>query len=63
MSKASKEVKARIDALTDEQLERKVDNLRADIPKLQEELDYASRALRDRRKAALQRGIDEARRR
>lgn len=40
---------------------RKVDNLRTDIPKLQEELDYATRTLRDRRKAALQRRIDEAR--
>lgn len=61
MSKASKEIKARIDALTDEQLERKVDNLRSTIPDLQEELDYASRALRDRRKAALQRKINDAR--
>lgn len=59
--KASKEVRARIDALTDEQLARKVDNLRADIPKLQEELDYATRALRERRKTALQRKIDESR--
>lgn len=61
MSKASKEVRARIDALTDEQLARKVDNLRADIPKLQEELDYAARTLRDRRKNALQRSINETR--
>jgi hypothetical protein len=61
VSKASKEIKARIDALTDEQLERKVDNLRSTIPDLQEELDYASRALRDRRKAALQRKINDAR--
>lgn len=61
MSKASKEIKARIDALTDEQVERKVDNLRATIPQLQEELDYASRALRERRKAALRRSIDETR--
>lgn len=61
MAKASKEVRARIDALTDDQLVRKVDNLRTDIPKLQEELDYATRTLRDRRKAALQRRIDEAR--
>lgn len=61
MSKASKEIKARIDALTDEQLERKVNNLRSDIPKLQEELDYASRTLRDRRKAALRKKINDAR--
>lgn len=61
MSKASKEIKARIDALTDDQVERKVENLRATIPQLQEELDYASRTLRDRRKAALQRKVNETR--
>jgi len=61
VSKASKEIKARIDALTDEQLERKVDNLRSTIPDLQEELDYAARTLRDRRKAALQKKINDAR--
>lgn len=61
MSKVSKEVKVRIDSFSDEQVERKVEHLRKTIPELQEELDYASRSLRDRRKLALQKKVDEAR--
>lgn len=60
MSKVSKEIKLRIDQLNDEQLDRKVDHLRKVIPELNEELDYAARIQRDRRKAAQKAALEEA---
>lgn len=60
MAKVSKEIRSRIDSLDEEQLERKVTHLRETIPQLQEELEYASRLWRDKRKAALQRKIDDS---
>ena len=61
MSRASKEIRRRIDQLTDEQLERKVKDLRETIPALQEELDYAARMLRDRRNRRLYEAAARAR--
>lgn len=62
MAKVDKDVKVRVDALTDEQLDRKVDHLRQTIPALNTELDYAARVQKDRRRASLQAKIDEAKR-
>lgn len=53
MPRVDKEIKARVDALNDEQLERKVKDLRGTITLLNEEVDYAARTLRDRRNRAL----------
>lgn len=62
MSKVDHETKARIDAFTDEQLERKVDQLKHTIPQLNAELDYAARLQRDRRHAAARKVLEDARR-
>lgn len=56
-----KALKAKFDALNDEQLARKVDELKQTIPALNEQLDYAARMLRDRRAAAAKKAIDDAR--
>lgn len=58
-----KALKARFDALNDDQLARKVVELKQTIPQLNEQLDYASRMLRDRRAAAAKKAIDDARKR
>lgn len=61
MSKVDKEVRARIDQLSDEQLDRKVKGLRETIATLNVELDYAARSLRDRRAAAFKAAQKRAR--
>lgn len=58
-----KALKARFDTLDDEQLARKVAELKQTIPALNEQLDYANRMLRDRRAAAAKKAIDDARKR
>lgn len=62
MAKVDSGLKARFDALTDEQLDRKVQELKQTIPDLNAQLDYAARMQRDRRAAALRKAIDDARR-
>lgn len=62
MSKVDHDTKARIDAFTDEQLAKKVDQLKHIIPQLNAELDYAARVQRDRRHAAARKALDDARR-
>lgn len=62
MAKIDKDLKARFDALTDEQLERKVDELKQTIPDLNEQLDYTNRMLKVRRKDAIKKAIDDSRR-
>lgn len=61
MAKLESALKAKFDALTDEQLGRKVDELKQTIPHLNEQLDYAARMLRDRRAAAARKALDNAR--
>lgn len=58
-----KVLKSRFDSLDDEQLARKVAELKQTIPALNEQLDYANRMLRDRRAAAAKKAIDDARKR
>lgn len=62
MAKLSKELKIRFDLLNDEQLERKVDELKQTIPELMEQLDYTNRMLKVRRKDAIKKAIDDSRR-
>lgn len=61
MAKLDNTLKAKFDALNDEQLARKVDELKQTIPNLNEQLDYAARMLRDRRAAAARKALDDAR--
>lgn len=61
MAKLDNTLKAKFDALNDEQLARKVDELKQTIPSLNEQLDYAARMLRDRRAAAARKAVDDAR--
>ncbi len=53
MPRIDKDVKARVDVLSVDQLERKVKDLRETITLLNEEVDYAARILRDKRNRAL----------
>lgn len=62
MAKIDKDLKIKIDALTDEQLERKVEELKQTIPDLNVQLDYTARLLRDRRQIAYKKAIDDVRR-
>lgn len=59
MSRASNEFKRLVDSLDDRQLERKLKSMREACAKLQGEVDYASRILRNRRKAALRVGRND----
>lgn len=59
MSKVSHEFKSLVSYLDDSQLERKVKGMREACAKMQEEVDFASRELRNRRKVALKRARDE----
>lgn len=61
MAKIDKELKAKLDVLTDDQLERKVNELKQTIPDLNIQLDYTARLLRDRRHAAARKALDDAR--
>lgn len=61
MAKLDNTLKAKFDALNDEQLARKVDELKQTIPQLNEQLDYAARMLRDRVAAARRKALDDAR--
>lgn len=61
MAKIDKQLQAQINALSDDQLGRKVDELKLRIPELNATLDYSSRLLRERRAAALKRAVDAAR--
>lgn len=63
MAKLEKDLKAKLEALNNDQLERKVDELRQTIPQLNEQLDFASRMLRDRRAAETKRILEDARKR
>lgn len=63
MAKLDKALKAKFDSLNDEQLARKVDELKQTIPELNEQLDYAARMLRDRRAIAATKLIEDARKR
>lgn len=63
MAKLDKGLQAKFEALNDEQLERKVAELKQTIPHLNEQLDFASRMLRDRRAAALKKATEDARKR
>lgn len=58
--KIDKELKAKLDALTDEQVDRKVAELRTVIPDLNLQLDYLARSQRDRRHAAARKALDQA---
>ena len=53
MSKVSHEFKALVSTLDDRQLERKLKDMRDACAKMQVEADFASRELRNRRKASL----------
>lgn len=53
MSKVSKEFKLVVRQLTDDQLDKKVRQLRETCAALQQEATYAARELRQRRKMAL----------
>lgn len=61
--KLDKALKAKLDSLNDDQLSRKVDELKQTIPELNEQLDYSARMLRDRRNIAARKALDDARRR
>lgn len=63
MAKLDKGLQAKFEALSDDQLERKVAELKQTIPHLNEQLDFASRMLRDRRAAALKKATEHARHR
>lgn len=60
MAKLDKVLAATIDHLTDEQLERKVSELRETIPHLNLQLDHAYMRLRERRVAATKKQLDDA---
>lgn len=62
MAKLDKDLKIRFDLLSDEQLERKVAELKQTIPDLMEQLDYTSRMLKVRRRDAIKKAIDDSRR-
>lgn len=53
MSKVSHEFKSLVGSLDDRQLERKLKDMRDACAKMQVEADFASRELRNRRKASL----------
>ena len=61
MAKVDHDTKARIDAFTDEQLDKKVDHLKHTIPQLNAELDYMVKVQRDRRHKAAKKALDDAR--
>lgn len=61
MAKIDKAVQARLAGFTDEQLDRKVQELKQTIPELNAQLDFAVRLQRDRRAAALRKAVDDAR--
>lgn len=63
MAKLDKGLQAKFAALSDDQLARKVEELKQTIPHLNEQLDFASRMLRDRRAAALKKATEDARKR
>jgi hypothetical protein len=62
MAKLDKTLAVVIDSLTDEQLERKVTELKDTIPQLNLQLDHASMRLKERRAAAMKKKVDDARR-
>lgn len=62
MARLDKALQIRFDLLNDDQLERKVDELKQTIPQLMEQLDYTSRMLKVRRRDAIKKAIDDARR-
>lgn len=62
MAKIDKDLKAKLDSLNDEQVDRKVAELRVTIPDLNAQLDYLSRSQRDRRHAAAKKALDVSRR-
>lgn len=62
MPKLDKTLQAVLDNLTDEQLDRKVTELRQTIPQLNMQLDYAATRLRERRHIAAKKALDDARR-
>lgn len=63
MAKLDKALKAKLDSLNDEQLARKVEELKQTIPQLNEQLDYACRMQRDRRAVEAKKALDDARKR
>lgn len=62
MSKLDKALQVVFDNLTDDQLDRKVTELRQTIPQLNMQLDYAASRLRERRHAAAKKALDDSRR-
>lgn len=60
MSKIDKVLKAKFDALTQDQLDRKVVELKHTIPELNAQLDYAVAVQRARRHAAARKAVDDS---